>query len=604
MKRARLVRTIVALLTAWALVTIAPDLRRPFDPLAAIGLTVDFAGRIVTVDPGGPAAAAGVHAATGVAPGDRIDFSHTPSATLFDLYGGLGGHAYLLPGHRITLNLIAPDGALRSVDLDPVQREPPFSERLLLFIAELLGIAFVAIAAFLAWNFPERRDVLGLFFYALWFNPGENYVFYSLLPQSLWLPQDVLSALLQATGLAGFITFSLRFPTDRTEGWRAPVQRALPLFVVVLTLLTIAGAGAEFGHPHHAIWIAALWIKLATYPLIVVALISKLRILTPAERLKLRTVIYGCIPGLLFYLLAESTEVTSLWQPLFDRIHWTPSEATLDAGYLVNALIPLSIGYAVMRRRVLPLNVIVNRGLTLGVIAVAIAMVFEAAVLSTHRVLEENHVLSTLILAIALVVIAPLVERVKAAVNALIDRFLFVRLYHGKRELDAAVEELAVTTSSETIEAAVVDRPCAAFDLAGAALFRLDEDGTFRLTSQHNWNPEAAQQFSADDALIRKLRDDVRETASIGVLRGHLDERAGDDQAELILTLAPNAYVDALVFFDGHSDGSAFTRDEAEVLTQFVRRCGALRAHLQAVAMRREIAGLREELRRLQSASI
>jgi hypothetical protein len=59
-----------------------------------------------------------------------------------------------------------------------------------------------------------------------------------------------------------------------------------------------------------------------------------------------------------------------------------------------------------------------------------------------------------------------------------------------------------------------------------------------------------------------------------------------------------------LVFFDGHSDGSAFTRDEAEVLTQFVRRCGALRAHLQAVAMRREIAGLREELRRLQSASI
>ena len=109
----------------------------------------------------------------------------------------------------------------------------------------------------------------------------------------------------------------------------------------------------------------------------------------------------------------------------------------------MNALIPLSIGYAVMRRRVLPLNVIVNRGLTLGVIAVAIAMVFEAAVLSTHRVLEENHVLSTLILAIALVVMAPLVERVKAAVNALIDRFLFVRLYHGKRELDAAVEELA-----------------------------------------------------------------------------------------------------------------------------------------------------------------
>jgi hypothetical protein len=602
-------RSIVVVLAAWALVMILPDLTRPFRPLATVGLTADFGGRIVAVEPGGPAAGAGIRPQTQARRGDRIDFERTPPETLFRLYGGFGGRPFFLSGTHIELDLIGPDGTLRAVELEAAEREPPFGERISLFFAELLGIGFICLGAFLAWHFPERRDVFGFFLYSIWFNPGENYVFYALLPRAAWVPQEMLSALLAALALAGFITFALRFPTDRSEGWRRPVERLLPLLVIVLAGLTIVGSGAEFGRPSRALWLWAFWLEVALYPLVVAAFLTKLRILPPVDRQRLRLVIFGCIPGLFFFLLAESVDAMSLWEPLFDRLAWSPPEILLDCGYLVNALVPISIGYAVLRRHVLPINFIVNRGLTLGIVWVIVAMSVEAIVLTTHSLLEENHVLSTLLLAAALVAVAPLLERLKELVNDYVDRFLFVRLNVAKRELEASAQQLATSATRAQIEAAIIERPCDALGLASAALFALDDDdGAYRIVARRNWPADASDVIGADDPLVRRFRHGGPEATFRGTIHDRVDVPAGAARPDLFLSLTPGPYFEAFAIYSGHTDGSTLTPDEVTVMIRFARECGAVRAHLAALTMRREVARLRrlldgnDELGRPQAA--
>ncbi len=594
MRGPKLVRLLVAVLTVWALASIVPDLGRLFEPLATIGVTAAFDGRITSVEAGGPAAAAGIVPWTLGREGDRIDFARTPRSALFELYGGLGGRPFLPQGREITLALVAPNGENRSASLTAVLRHPTLEEHVSLLLDELLGIGFVLLGASLAWHYPKRLDVFGFFLYSIWFNPGQDYVFYQLLPAPLRAPHEALAAFLQAAGLAGFALFSLRFPTNRSEGWRRPVERALPLFVIILTGLTIAGSGAAFGRPNGALWLVTFWTKAAVYPLVVAAFLTKLRILPPAERERLRWVIFGCIPGLFFFLLAESVEVTSLWQPLFERIHWSPPETLLDVAYLVNALVPLCIGYAVIRQRVLPVDFIVNRGLTLGIVWAIVAMSMEGTVLATHRFIEENHLVSTLVLATLLIVAAPLLERLKEAVNEFVDRFFFVQLHEAKRNLERDGRSMAMQTSVAFIETGLVEVPVRRLDLAYAALFTLAVDGSYRVTA--SVGRTIVRSFPADAALVQTLRRAPQDGAVRGVSPPPGDLPADAASAERIYVLPPYYYLEAFVVFGHHTNGVRLSPDEVEMLGHFVRDCGSARSHAQAVALRSELAHLRAAL--------
>jgi hypothetical protein len=594
---ARFKRSITVVLAIWALVSIAPDFIRPFAPLGSLGLRADFGGRIVSVDKGGPAEAAGIIAATNTAPGDRIDFVRTPDDTLFAIFGGLGGLPLFAPGTRFEFVLISPAGTFREVSIEAAERDPPILERARLFVAEMLGIGFILLGAILAWSFPERLDVFGFFLFAIWFNPGENYEFYALLPRALRVPQEVLSALLQATGLAGFLVFALRFPTDRAEGWRRYVERCLPVFVIALTALALAGTGAEFGRPNRPLWLATFGLKAAVYPLVVAGFLSKLNILSAVDRQRLRLVLLGCIPGLFFYLIAESIDATSMWDPLFEQWHWQPPRGLIDVGYLANTLVPISIAYAVVRERVLPINAIVDRGVALGIVWVFVAMIAESCIALTHAFLEENHVVSTLIVAFMFVALAPLIEWLKDVVNGAVDRFFFLRLHRARAALAASDRDLAQTLSLAEIERLAVERPCDTMQLAAAALFVLDDrDGSYRLSAHRNWPATALTVIPAGDELLRKRVFAVRDPGFRETVSSRADVPHGPAAPNLVVALAPNAVIDALAVYSGHADGSAISADQIAVIVSFARSCGAVRAHVLAVAMRQEIARLRRAM--------
>jgi hypothetical protein len=275
----------------------------------------------------------------------------------------------------------------------------------------------------------------------------------------------------------------------------------------------------------------------------------------------------------------------------------------VNLAYLVNALVPISIGYAVLRQRVLPLAFIANRGLTLGIVGVIVAMSIEAVVLSAHRFIEEYHLASTIVLAVALIGAAPLIELLKEWVNEFVDRFVFVRLHKALRRLEERGAKLVGATSLAEVEAAVVDGPCDELGLASAALFSSRDDGSYqRAPDSRGWPAAAATAFASDDPVVRRLQQSCRETKLRAIVHGRNDLPSGAAFPALAVPLVFNRQVEAFVLYGGHSGGADLTPDEVEVLVRFVRAADAARAHVQAIGLRREVAALRGALQ-VRSAS-
>jgi hypothetical protein len=269
----------------------------------------------------------------------------------------------------------------------------------------------------------------------------------------------------------------------------------------------------------------------------------------------------------------------------------------VDLAYLINALVPISIGYAVIRQRVLPLAFIANRGLTLGIVGVIVAMSIEAIVLSAHRFIEEYNLASTIVLAIALIAAAPLIERLKEWVNEFVDRFVFVRLHKAVRRLDKRGSTLVGATSLAEVEATIVDGPCDELGLASAALFSSKDDGSYqRAPGSRGWPAGAAAAFATDDPVVRRLQQSCRETMLRAIVRERSDLPSGAAFPALAVPLVFNRQVEAFVLYGGHSGGTDLTPDEVEVLVRFVRAAGAARAHVQVIGLRREIGELRGAL--------
>src|ERR1051326_6029017 len=54
----------------------------------------------------------------------------------------------------------------------------PLLGRVVLLIQELIGLSFIYVATMAVWQRPSLAT-FGFFLYAIWFNPGQNYVLYA-----------------------------------------------------------------------------------------------------------------------------------------------------------------------------------------------------------------------------------------------------------------------------------------------------------------------------------------------------------------------------------------------------------------------------------------
>jgi hypothetical protein len=249
-------RALLVTLTFWALAMIIPDLYRLYQPLGSFGFYANNDGIITDVQgpfrnqTDSPAFQAGLRA------GDRLDLEQMrciPINTLrcASAMAALGGFRLVTNQRRAELVLAAtPDRPAREVDIIAKQRPSSGWVRTVLFLDQIAAVLVILAAAWLVWTRPGIMT-WGFFLYVIWFNPGQSAQYYALLqlysPVAL-LTQNLAGAVAQGAGLAGFIWFALRAPTDEMSRWR-PVEQSLPVIAILLVLLLTLSYANLLGFP-------------------------------------------------------------------------------------------------------------------------------------------------------------------------------------------------------------------------------------------------------------------------------------------------------------------------------------------------------------------
>ena len=194
------------------------------------------------------------------------------------------------------------------------------------------------------------------------------------------------------------------------------------------------------------------------------------------------------------------------------------------AGYVPLALIPLSLAYAVVKHRLMDVELIVRRALVYLLATVAILGICLLVVGLYDNVLsgnEEPHVSLIAILS-ALVVIATLAP-VKAKIQEGIDRLFYRERYDSRRALLRLSQDLNADLDLGRIAELLLERTRAALGLSSMAVFLPDSRGDFAIFRQVGCAPGAESvRLPAKGALLERLA--LGEPVNVETLGGSFPE--------------------------------------------------------------------------------
>lgn len=292
----------------------------------------------------------------------------------------------------------------------------------------------------------------------------------------------------------GFLVFALRYPSDELVGWRRHIARFLPFLLTGLIALDAWSARAWYmGNvlPAWATW-ASDSAVLSACVAGVFSLIMTFRSAAPLERERLLWSIAGSSVGFVGWFASN----------VFANQGWFI--ASRIAGFAMLA-IPLSVGYAVVKHRVIDVRFALNRALAFSIIASCLVGILALTYWGTAAVLQQSHALLIVQVAIALLVGVAL-QRIYAR----LERWLRHALFRGHERAEAVLEAaggiLAEVTSFDRLDSLIASEPVEALQLEYAGVFRCGPDGGFRRVASAGSSASLPDRISADDSSALRLR--------------------------------------------------------------------------------------------------
>jgi hypothetical protein len=597
------------LLMAWALAMIMPDLYRLAGPLDSFGLSADNDGKIIDVRHPFESPSASPAARAGITPGEQLDLRHMHCrdpfsdncAAVVAVLADYGGIKYTLRHGPVTLIFVAsPSGKLIVLRIKPAPAPLHLGAQLLLLADTVVGVVFVLVAFHLVWTRPSRMT-WGFFLYAVWFNPGQDYTFYSLL--QIWPPgvliEQFLEAFTEGAAYAGFIAFALCFPDETPEPrWRR-LDAAVPWLGGAIAVLVLVSSANLFGFKTETVSRLQFF---AIIPLDVFAfflLLLRLRHLPPQDEERMRWAIAGCAIGLPAFLAAELCQSTSLPHAFFGL---DPSESLVEFLYLLHGVIAYFVGTAVRRRRVISVAIPLRRGAILA----ALTFLFGVPMVYLHE--EVSHYGGSLghkydlpewvwLLVISPIVLVGLTRLHEYAVE-LTER-VFNRRYHRARDrLKRARQQIRSVSDFADIDRLLTEAPFEGLRLSSAAVFRTIDGSLRRCGPAIGWTEPGLE---ALDSSLDALPMSCLATGRPQPLPRGSWQRPGlphDDQVPCLavpIRGGPTEGV-AIVLFGPHVTGSDINRDEQELLRDFAEEAARGYDRIEVETLRRDLQALRLKL--------
>ena len=155
------------------------------------------------------------------------------------------------------------------------------------------------------------------------------------------------------------------------------------------------------------------------------------RISNPVQRQQTKWVVYGVVATVLFF-----TCLVSLGQVFFSRPHLVPFLVAYTAILGCELLIPLSIGFSILRYRLYDIDVLINRTLVYGILTVLLALVYFGLVFASQNLLGGIiHSNNGVAIVISTLAVAALFQPLRARIQRVIDRRFYRRKYDAARTL-------------------------------------------------------------------------------------------------------------------------------------------------------------------------
>jgi hypothetical protein len=551
---------VVAFLGIWAFGTLVPQLSCVWQACPANGLAVNFDGVVTGVDAGSPAAEAPIF------PGDRV---------VAPLPRGL----YRLPPQPISLRLNR-GGAIRSVTLVPKLLEAAEADRLRLLALCVSYLIFVIVGSAVLLLRPSPM-MWAFYLYCVSRRFGDL-SFYWPGSSAFYWTNLLAFATLGGAGCALVTIFALRFPNNRLEGWRAPVNAvaiALSILFPLAWLYVFARLGFA-GTPSQGYVKALVVLTSLIYLAAAAIFISTLVQSRGDERHRLRWILV--FPAVLLLRVAAINIPYSLPTWFSDLL------------VALGVCVPLTVAYAVVRRRVFDIEFAISRALIYGAITSIVAGIFLLLDWFMSKQFSQTKFTLTAEVVVALA-LGSWLNMLHHNVDRFVDSTFFRQRHRAEQRLAKAAAAVLRAESHEAVDRFLVHEPVQAFDLATAALFHREETkGQFVRELAVGWTRNDASRLTLDDALVLHLLAEGN-AVRIADVRWSSDALPNLGNAVLATPVLLRDELASIVVYGPHRNGADIDPDEVRSLMRLVESAGATYDHIEARTLRARIEKLSRE---------
>lgn len=576
-QRATLRALVVVGLAALVLGYSLPDLRRVWQPLGDLKYATDLNGFVNTIEPRSAAEMAGLRV------GDFIDIAATPPRYRVD--ASLADTLY--PGQPVSVAVVRNKQPYLFTIVSEAEATSPLTKALIMGRAFSL-LLFVGIGATLVLLRPSLAT-WGFYFYCLGLNGAANILALFLLP----IPWNLMLAIIvvcfiTAIGFVGVAVFAVSFLHETLTGWRKASITYAPVALLVLCSLAAYNvlAGSWFGWPTRISNDAILALEAALTLVAIVAFAETYFKARGSDQQRIRWVITG------FGIALVARMINDLLQAGFVPPYWLHSVLLL-----VGVVVPITVAYAVIKHRIIDVSFVVSRALVYGILTTLLVGVFSLIDWFFTDYLR-NARLGTVAEVGAVLAFGMWFNGLHKRVDELIDATFFRQRHRAELQLAriAAALPLAMTTSD--VAHFLVDEPVRTMSLASSALFRRGLNGLFTREGSEGWALGTVTRLDEDDGPLLilaqaengplSLYDHPWRTESVPL---------GPARPVLALPILVRRELAAIVLYGSHEHGEALDPDEIKAIAGLATGAAAAYDHLEAEAMRQQVASLQETVK-------
>ncbi|MDP9018910.1 MAG: hypothetical protein M3N19_11405 [Candidatus Eremiobacteraeota bacterium] len=520
----------------------------------------------------------------GIRPGDQLEmrpFSADNSLAQFPR-----------SGDQRSFQFITKSG--RKVEFLTAYQPAPFTawQRLAGILAILPGTVFFIVAFMLVFARPNTMTWMFFIFAVGYFGTKPATAYYANLPAPAYVAMSFLFVTLFGNfATLPLIQFVLRFPNNDLGGWRGRINPFVWAFLIV-SFGAYVWQWFDFAQGHAASRSPLLDLVLQTYLPISAFVISALIMvknfkLAPPE---IRQRIFWLLGGMIVSFVAYA-------------VYFVPKFISPDTAQVVGfatVLMPISVAYAVFRHRVIDVNFAINRAIVFAALSVLLVALVSLLDWGLGRLLGGAH-LATAIEGAITIGFGFALNRLHKTFEGWVDRFLFWRRHRAEAFLRRVAAALPFATSEDAITDGLVHEPAEALDLAGAALYRRDQDSAdFVFVNAHRASPMFGQ-FDSNHNLVRFLQAQ-EDAVWLDELGAHMD--GGLNMFVVAVPILIRHQVVAFTLYAAHRNGAQIDPDEVSLLQELAIDAARAYDHVEAVRARAQIDRMQRQLATFQNEAL